>query len=562
MPSNVIQGRFLGPAAMRSPGPPAASRSGPSVPLAIQRRNAGGTAVDSSVLRTSGPGAALPSDLRRHMEATLGADFSSVRIHVGPQAERIGAIAFTSGADIYFAPGRYQPETPAGRRLLGHELAHVVQQRQGRVRNPAGGVAIVQDAALEAEADRMGDRAASAPLQMKPARPEPQKTHKLIVSESRHRGLNANRLAPEAAAHSAVTLVRPSGVRETFSFGPKDHLAPNSAANVQRLRAGVPGAVRREAGAAPRPGAGVREIAITADQARAAEATIRRQGAGTFRLGRDDCHGFAQRIIHSVAPRSATTAVQRMQQQAPQPADIPFIHAPEHDRRTYVEAVPFGRQPPANAPPELRRHSQVVREYEENPVIRPLGFNNIADFTSFMLMLFDEVGEIDDLHFAFTGSSVEGVKYLWARPHGHVGAWNPMFDGRGPSDYDLAICSGSLYSLFEELVENELLPRSTLQNGDHTCALHQHEFRVLHDYVMQHERHRKFRNLINLFVRAQENGRFCTQQREVNFMVYRRVGDIAGHTGRALIYKEDDVRRTIGLHYVAGAPFDPNRRGL
>ncbi len=249
------------------------------------------------------------------MEATLGADFSSVRVHVGPQAERIGAIAFTSGADIYFAPGRYQPETPAGRRLLGHELAHVVQQRQGRVRNTAGGVAIVQDAALEAEADRMGDRAAAAPLQMKPARPEPPKTHKLIVSESRHRGLHANRLAPEAASHSSVTLVRPSGARETFSFGPRDHLAPNSAANVQRLRAGVPGALRREAGAAPRPGAAAREIAITADQARAAEAAIRRQGAGTFRLGRDDCHRFAASVagaIQSPASSVASRTLQRM----------------------------------------------------------------------------------------------------------------------------------------------------------------------------------------------------------------------------------------------------------
>ena len=96
------------------------------------------------------------------MEAAFGADFSTVRVHVGPQAERIGAIAFTLGSDIYFAPGRFQPDTAPGRQLLGHELAHVLQQRQGRVRNPTGaGVAVVHDRALEAEADRMGHRAAS-----------------------------------------------------------------------------------------------------------------------------------------------------------------------------------------------------------------------------------------------------------------------------------------------------------------------------------------------------------------------------------------------------------------
>lgn len=45
---------------------------------------------------------------------------------------------------------------------MGHELAHVVQQRAGRVRNPLGsGLAVVQDRALEAEAERMGQRAAT-----------------------------------------------------------------------------------------------------------------------------------------------------------------------------------------------------------------------------------------------------------------------------------------------------------------------------------------------------------------------------------------------------------------
>jgi hypothetical protein len=105
----------------------------------------------------------LPESVRGKMEAALGANFVDVRVHVGPQAERIGAIAFTIGSDIYFAPGRYQPDSVHGQQLLGHELAHVVQQRAGRVRNPMGsGIAVVQDHALEAEADRLGRRAASA----------------------------------------------------------------------------------------------------------------------------------------------------------------------------------------------------------------------------------------------------------------------------------------------------------------------------------------------------------------------------------------------------------------
>ena len=130
----------------------------------MQRQSAGGAfAVEAGELGlASGGGKPLPEMVRGKMEAALGADFSSVRVHVGPQAERIGAIAFTVGSDIYFAPGRYQPDTLQGQQLLGHELAHVVQQRAGRVRNPLGnGLAVVQDHALEAEADRLGRHAAA-----------------------------------------------------------------------------------------------------------------------------------------------------------------------------------------------------------------------------------------------------------------------------------------------------------------------------------------------------------------------------------------------------------------
>jgi GNAT superfamily N-acetyltransferase len=146
----------------RQPGPPAPAFAGR--PPAVQRQSAGGAfAVEAGELGlASGGGKPLPEMVRGKMEAALGADFSSVRVHVGPQAERIGAIAFTIGSDIYFAPGRYQPDTLHGQQLLGHELAHVVQQRAGRVRNPIGSeLAVVQDHALEAEADRLGWHAAA-----------------------------------------------------------------------------------------------------------------------------------------------------------------------------------------------------------------------------------------------------------------------------------------------------------------------------------------------------------------------------------------------------------------
>lgn len=108
-------------------------------------------------LRPKSGGWPLPRDVQAKMEAALGANFSDVRVHVGPEASAIGAIAFTWGSDLHFAPGQYNPHTPHGQFLLGHELTHVVQQRAGRVANPFGaGVAVVQDQTLEAEADRLG----------------------------------------------------------------------------------------------------------------------------------------------------------------------------------------------------------------------------------------------------------------------------------------------------------------------------------------------------------------------------------------------------------------------
>jgi hypothetical protein len=95
------------------------------------------------------------------MEAFFRSDFRDVRVHVGAQAQALGATAFTHGSHIHFAPGQYDPHTQLGQQILGRELAHVVQQRAGRVRNPFGNdVAVVHDHALEAEATRMGAQVA------------------------------------------------------------------------------------------------------------------------------------------------------------------------------------------------------------------------------------------------------------------------------------------------------------------------------------------------------------------------------------------------------------------
>lgn len=81
-------------------------------------------------------GVPLPSAVRDYMEPRFGVDFSTVRIHDDNQAagtaQDIHAYAFTLGEHISFAPGAYRPETVEGKKLLAHELTHVVQQRGGR----------------------------------------------------------------------------------------------------------------------------------------------------------------------------------------------------------------------------------------------------------------------------------------------------------------------------------------------------------------------------------------------------------------------------------------------
>lgn len=78
-------------------------------------------------------GQPLPPTVRHQMETQFGQDFSDVRVHTGPSHQHIGALSFAQGNDIHIAPGSYDPHSPSGQKLIGHELTHVVQQRQGRV---------------------------------------------------------------------------------------------------------------------------------------------------------------------------------------------------------------------------------------------------------------------------------------------------------------------------------------------------------------------------------------------------------------------------------------------
>jgi len=88
--------------------------------------------LESRINSLQNGGATLPPSLRSGMESRFGRDFSQVRIHTGTVAsettQAVKARAFTRGSNIAFAPGQYSPGTDSGKRLLAHELTHVVQQ--------------------------------------------------------------------------------------------------------------------------------------------------------------------------------------------------------------------------------------------------------------------------------------------------------------------------------------------------------------------------------------------------------------------------------------------------
>ncbi len=88
--------------------------------------------IDGRLSAARASGQPIEPRLRRSMESAFGADFSAVRMHVGPQIDRLNADlsarAFTHRSDVFVRSGDYRPATRAGRELIAHELTHVVQQ--------------------------------------------------------------------------------------------------------------------------------------------------------------------------------------------------------------------------------------------------------------------------------------------------------------------------------------------------------------------------------------------------------------------------------------------------
>ena len=118
--------------------------------------------IAADIQQARGGGAPLDDAVRAEMEGGFGVDLSGVRVHTDARADALNrsvqAEAFTTGTDIFFRSGTYSPGASDGRRLLAHELTHVVQQSTGQVE---GGRVSHPDDAHEVEARAVADTMAT-----------------------------------------------------------------------------------------------------------------------------------------------------------------------------------------------------------------------------------------------------------------------------------------------------------------------------------------------------------------------------------------------------------------
>ena len=104
----------------------------------MEGEGGGMDAIERSIDNARGSGNSMDHRTRSGMESAFGADFSGVRIHTDHGADTLSrslnARAFTTGSDVFFRHGEYNPGTSSGRELLAHELTHVVQQNGDGIR--------------------------------------------------------------------------------------------------------------------------------------------------------------------------------------------------------------------------------------------------------------------------------------------------------------------------------------------------------------------------------------------------------------------------------------------
>ena len=163
---------------------------------ALHRSGDGSGTVDDAVAKTiqgkRGGGSPLDESARRNLEPSFGADFSDVRVHTDSSADSLNravkAEAFTTGSDIFFRGGSYNPASSQGQKLLAHELTHVVQQRNSPP--PSEMTVSSPDDASEVEAAEVADSFSAGSA-------EPAAVSRAAMDEEELQGSFVDRAMPE-----------------------------------------------------------------------------------------------------------------------------------------------------------------------------------------------------------------------------------------------------------------------------------------------------------------------------------------------------------------------------
>jgi hypothetical protein len=139
--------------------------------ILAQRSGDGQAEVDDDVANNihsqRGGGQTINADIAAKAGGVMGHDLSNVRVHTDSTADnlsrQLNAKAFTTGNDIFFQQGAYNPSSSEGQHLISHELTHVVQQ--GASVPSVQGKLTVNDPhdQYEAEADHVADMVMSSP---------------------------------------------------------------------------------------------------------------------------------------------------------------------------------------------------------------------------------------------------------------------------------------------------------------------------------------------------------------------------------------------------------------
>lgn len=304
---------------------------------------------------TSDTAQPLEPATRSRFEAGFGRDFSDVRVHAGPAAAASArerrAQAYTVGTDVHFGAGRFRPDTRQGQQLIGHELAHVVQQSRGGTASD--------------DAEARADVASTQVVQGATVSPE------ALGGAPR-----APQMKPDEGGAAETGLTFPTTTLDTFALNSAALTAAHSE-EIRRLAWSISfhAGMRRNAAAA---------IAVVGHTDRSGPETINQP------LGQSRADAARQALLDALAKEGVGSAtfgdIPSSSMGESQPV-VPTADGVKHDKNRRVEITvrigskaappappptfdPFAPLPPGAVPPESppgpRREKDKWQEMEEN----------------------------------------------------------------------------------------------------------------------------------------------------------------------------------------------------